>query len=77
MRTASRAVLAAHAQEGVGHIPEYPQKYNIDYYFTRYIQTAVASFGPKRQTECGQKPGGFTRITPEVLDWIETKIWGK
>ena len=38
----------------------------------RYTQNAVASFGPKRHSECGQKPGGFTRLTPEVLDWVKT-----
>ena len=43
---------------------------------TRYTQTAVASFGPRRQTECGQKPGGFTRLTSEVLDWIKTVTRG-
>ena len=37
----------------------------------RYTQIAVASFGPTRQTKCGQKPAGFTRLTPEVLDWVE------
>ena len=37
----------------------------------RYTQTAVASFGPRRQTDCGQKPAGFTRLTPEVLDWVK------
>ena len=37
----------------------------------RYTQTAVASFGP-RHSECGQKPGGFTRLTPEVLSWVKT-----
>ena len=31
----------------------------------------MASFGPRRQIECGQKPAGFTRITPEVLDWVK------
>ena len=38
----------------------------------RYTQTAVASYGPKRHSECGQKPGGFTRLTPEVLNWVKT-----
>ena len=38
----------------------------------RYTQTAVASFGPSRQSECGLKPGGFTRLTSEVLDWLKT-----
>ena len=32
----------------------------------------MASFGPRRQTECGEKPGGFTRLTPEVLSWVKT-----
>ena len=36
----------------------------------RYTQTAVASFGPKK-SECGRKPGGFTRLTPEVLNWVK------
>ena len=38
----------------------------------RFTQTAVASFGPNRTSECGQKPGGFTRLTPEVLNWVKT-----
>ena len=33
----------------------------------------MASFGPRRQSECGQRPGGFTRLTPEVLDWVKTR----
>ena len=37
----------------------------------RYTQTAVASFGPRKNTDCGQKPAGFTRLTPEVLDWVK------
>ena len=41
-------------------------------YFTRYTQTAVASFGVGGHTDCGQKPGGFTRLTPEVLNWMKT-----
>ena len=32
----------------------------------------MASFGVRRQTDCGQKPGGFTRLTPEVLNWVKT-----
>ena len=36
----------------------------------RYSQTAVASFGPNK-SECGRKPGGFTRLTPEVMDWVK------
>ena len=40
--------------------------------FKRYTQIAVASFGPRRQSECGQKPGGFTRLTPKVLNWVKT-----
>ena len=36
----------------------------------RYTQTAVASFGPMRDTDCGQKPAGFTRLTPGVLHWM-------
>ena len=38
----------------------------------RYTQTAVSSFGPSRHFDCGQKPGGFTRLTPEVLNWVKT-----
>ena len=38
----------------------------------RYTQTAVASFGPTIKSECGRRPGGFTRLTPEVLDWVKT-----
>ena len=30
----------------------------------------MASFGPSKQTQCGERPGGFTRLTPEVLDWV-------
>ena len=32
----------------------------------------MASFGASRQSECGLKPGGFTRLTPEVLIWVKT-----
>ena len=39
----------------------------------RYTQTAVASFGTRKVSECGQKPGGFTRLTHEVLNWVKTK----
>ncbi len=31
----------------------------------------MASFGPRRQSECGHKPAGFTRLTPKVLDWVK------
>ena len=31
----------------------------------------MASFGPRDQTHCGDFPGGFTRLTPEVLDWVK------
>ena len=37
----------------------------------RFTQTAVASFGPNRTSECGQKPGGFTRLSPKVLNWVK------
>ena len=37
----------------------------------RYTQTAVASFGALKLSECGRKPAGFTRLTPEVLDWVK------
>ena len=46
---------------------------NPPFHLSRYTQTAVASFGPRRRTECGQKPGGFTRLTPEVLNWVKAK----
>ena len=36
----------------------------------RYTQTAVASFGAHKLKECKWKPGGFTRLTPEVLNWV-------
>ena len=32
----------------------------------------MASFGPK--TKCGHKPGGFTRLTPKVLDWVKNTV---
>ena len=40
----------------------------------RFTQTAVASFGvsSSRQSMCGLVPAGFTRLTPEVLDWVKT-----
>ena len=44
------------------------------FYSSRYTQTAVASFGVRRQTDCGQKPGGFTRLTPEVLNWVAVTV---
>ena len=31
----------------------------------------MASFGPTIKSECGRRPGGFTRLTPEVLDWVK------
>ena len=39
----------------------------------RFTQTAVASFGvsPSRQSQCGLVPAGFTRLTPEVLNWVK------
>ena len=39
----------------------------------RFTQTAVASFGvkPSRQSECGLVPAGFTRLTPEVMNWVK------
>ena len=48
------------------------RSYVVTFYVSilRYTQTAVASFGPSNQLECGFKPGGFTRLTPEVLDWV-------
>ena len=40
--------------------------------FIRYIQIAVASFGPSKPSECGKMPAGFATLTPEVLDWVKT-----
>ena len=40
-------------------------------FFIRYTQTAVASFGATKLSECRWKPGGFTRLTPEVLRWVK------
>ena len=37
----------------------------------RYTQTAVASFGSIWDHVCGKIPAGFTRLTPEVLDWVK------
>ena len=37
----------------------------------RYTQTAVASFGATKLSECRWMPGGFTRLTPEVLNWVK------
>ena len=31
----------------------------------------MASFGPNVTSECAKRPGGFTRLTPEVLDWVK------
>ena len=39
---------------------------------SRAFQTAVASFGPLEPSDCGLRPGGFTRLTPEVLNWVTT-----
>ena len=30
----------------------------------------MASFGATKLSECRWKPGGFTRLTPEVLNWV-------
>ena len=38
----------------------------------RYTQTAVASFGASKQTECASKPAGYTRLTPALLNWVKT-----
>ena len=38
----------------------------------RYVAIGVASFGSK--TTCGRDPGGFARITSQVLDWVGGKI---
>ena len=37
----------------------------------RYTQTAVASFGSQKNKLCGKVPAGFTRLTPEVLNWMK------
>ena len=31
----------------------------------------MASFGAAKLSECRWKPGGFTRLTPEVLIWVK------
>ena len=31
----------------------------------------MASFGPSNQKQCGERPGGFTRLTPKILDWVK------
>lgn len=39
----------------------------------RYVQIGVASFGSI--VDCGLKPGGFARMTYDVLKWIrEVKV---
>ena len=38
---------------------------------SRYTVTAVASFGPRNDSLCGVRPGGFTRLTPKVLQWVK------
>ena len=38
---------------------------------TQYTVTAVASFGPRNDSLCGVSPGGFTRLTPKVLQWVK------
>ena len=37
----------------------------------RHSQIAVASFGDIH-SECGRKPAGFTRLTPDVLNWVKS-----
>ena len=32
----------------------------------RYLQNSVVSFGPEMQRDCGEKPAGFTRLTPGI-----------
>ena len=34
----------------------------------RYVQIGVASFGSI--VDCGSKPGGFSRLTYDVMQWI-------
>ena len=41
--------------------------------FIRYIQIAVASFGPNKPSECGKMPAGFAKLTPRLLDWVNTE----
>lgn len=36
----------------------------------RYTQIALASFGASIRDQCGLQPGGFTKLTPDILDWI-------
>ena len=38
----------------------------------RYVQIGVASFGSKEN--CGSKPGGFSRMTYDVMEWIRTVV---
>ena len=32
----------------------------------------MASFGASKPSECGLKPGGFTRLSPEITRWVRT-----
>ena len=43
----------------------------------RYTAIAVASFGHKYVSRCGQWPGGFARLTPAVLSWISMSTSGQ
>ena len=38
--------------------------------FIRFVQIAVASFGS--EPTCATSPGGFSRLTYDVLQWIRT-----
>ena len=43
-------------------------EYLISLSACRYVQIGVASFGSI--VDCGSKPGGFSRLTYDVLQWI-------
>ena len=42
--------------------------YEIFLPLSRYVQIGVASFG--YIVDCGTKPGGFSRMTFDVIQWI-------
>ena len=42
--------------------------YEIFLLLSRYVQIGVASFG--YIVDCGTKPGGFSRMTFDVIQWI-------
>ena len=40
----------------------------LRFFLSRYVQIGVASFGSI--VDCGSKPGGFSRLTYDVMQWI-------